>query len=83
MAEPIGEEMTEIIIEQDDDEAALDVPPDRRRVKTEKSDLPVDTIFGWVSRGKINPQPDFQRFYVWKLKQVVSLSPYCWTSQFQ
>lgn len=65
MSETIGQEATELIIEQDDDEAALDIPSDRRRVKTEKSDLPVDTIFSWVSRGKINPQPDFQRYYVW------------------
>lgn len=65
MSETIGQETTELIIEQDDDEAALDIPSDRRRVKTEKSDLPVDTIFSWVSRGKINPQPDFQRYYVW------------------
>jgi hypothetical protein len=27
--------------------------------------LPVETIHSWVSRGKINPQPDFQRYYVW------------------
>ena len=65
MAETANENKTEIIIEQDDDEAALDIPHDRRRVKTEKSDVPVDTIFSWVSRGKINPQPDFQRYYVW------------------
>ena len=39
MVDTISQEATEVIIEQDDDEAALDIPPDRRRVKTEKSDL--------------------------------------------
>ncbi len=39
MAETANENKTEIIIEQDDDEAALDIPHDRRRVKTEKSDV--------------------------------------------
>lgn len=58
-------DMCEISIEQDEDETPIDVAPDRRRVKTEKSDLPVDTLCGWVSRGKINPQPEFQRYYVW------------------
>ena len=49
----------------DDDEAPLDIPPDQRRVKTTKSDPPVETITGWLGRGKLNPQPDFQRNYVW------------------
>src|SRR5690349_1604662 len=58
-------EQEEILVEQNDDETPIDVPVDRRRVKTDKKDLPVDTIYGWVSRGKVNPQPDFQRYYVW------------------
>ncbi len=65
MAEENVQDLPEILIEQDEDETSLDIPPDRRRVRTEKSDLPVDTIFNWVSRGKINPQPEFQRDYVW------------------
>ena len=65
MTELNNQDSAEILIEQDDDETPLDIAPDRRRVKTEKSDMPVDTIFNWVSRGKINPQPEFQRYYVW------------------
>ncbi len=53
-----GVEDSEVIIEQADDDAPLDVAPDRRRVKTDKSDLPVETLHGWVTRGKINPQPE-------------------------
>jgi hypothetical protein len=60
-----NEEEPEVIIEQEDDEAPLDVAPDRRRVKTDKSDLPVETLHSWVTRGKINPQPEFQRYFVW------------------
>ncbi|MDQ1638404.1 MAG: hypothetical protein QOF62_1743 [Pyrinomonadaceae bacterium] len=65
MAAETVPDIPEVLIEQDEDESSLEIPPDRRRVRTEKSDLPVDTIFNWVSRGKINPQPEFQRYYVW------------------
>lgn len=66
----IQEQETEVIevievFDGEEDDAPLDIDPERRRVKTEKSDMPVDTIFNWVSRGKINPQPEFQRYYVW------------------
>jgi hypothetical protein len=63
-----NEPVDDTFIEQtngDEDESPLDIPPDKRRVKTEKSDMPVDSICSWVSRGKINPQPEFQRYYVW------------------
>lgn len=50
---------------ESEDETPLEIPPERRRVKTDKRDLPVETLHSWVSRGKINPQPDFQRYYVW------------------
>jgi len=55
----------EVIVEQQEDETPIEIAPDRRRVKTDKRDLPVDTLYGWVSRGKINPQPSFQRYFVW------------------
>jgi ferredoxin len=56
---------TEITIEQLEDDTPLDVKPERRRVKTDKRDLPVETLFNWVTRNKVNPQPEFQRFFVW------------------
>jgi hypothetical protein len=37
----------------------------RRRIKTENKDVPVETIHTWVTRGKLCLQPDFQRNYVW------------------
>ena len=58
-------ESEEVLVEQNEDETPIEIAPDRRRVKTDKRDLPVDTIYSWVSRGKVNPQPDFQRYYVW------------------
>jgi hypothetical protein len=58
-------EAVEIPVEDIDDDTPIDVPPDQRRVKTTKSDPPVETICGWLSRGKMNPQPDFQRYFVW------------------
>lgn len=55
----------EITIEQPEDDTPLEVKPERRRVKTDKRDLPVETLFNWVTRNKVNPQPEFQRFFVW------------------
>lgn len=43
----------------------LGIDPEHRRVKTEKQDLPVETLVSWVNRGKMNLQPDFQRNFVW------------------
>ncbi|ASC69995.1 uncharacterized protein XM38_009250 [Halomicronema hongdechloris C2206] len=56
---------SELIIDHTDDDSPLDVAPDKRRVKTEKQDLPVETLVSWVNRGKLNLQPDFQRNFVW------------------
>lgn len=55
----------EIIEEFGEDDSPLDVASERRRVKTDKRDLPVETLTGWVKRGKLNLQPEFQRNYVW------------------
>lgn len=55
----------EVIVDQVEDEAPLEIAADKRRVKTDKRDLPVETLHAWVARGKINPQPEFQRYYVW------------------
>jgi hypothetical protein len=52
-------------LERHDEDEALDVPAERRRVKTEKQDLPVETLQTWVKRGKIDLQPEFQRMFVW------------------
>jgi hypothetical protein len=52
-------------MENQDGAEVLEIPEDRRRVKTDKNDLPVETLHTWVTRGKVNPQPDFQRFFVW------------------
>lgn len=54
-----------VSFEESEDDAPLDIPQNRRRVKTEKQDLPVETLHMWTRRGKLNLQPDFQRFFVW------------------
>lgn len=56
---------TDLVIEEIEDNSPLDIAPDKRRVKTEKQDLPVETLVSWVNRGKLNLQPDFQRNFVW------------------
>ncbi|MEM6521931.1 MAG: DUF262 domain-containing protein [Cyanobacteria bacterium P01_C01_bin.70] len=55
----------ELIIEEVEDDTPFEIDPEKRRVKTEKQDLPVETLVSWVNRGKLNLQPDFQRNYVW------------------
>jgi hypothetical protein len=52
-------------VEQGEEETPLHVALEARRVKTSRQDLPVETLYGWISRGKLNLQPDFQRYYVW------------------
>jgi hypothetical protein len=56
---------TDANLEESDDDTPLDIPKDRRRVKTEKNDTPVTTINDWINRGKVILQPDFQRNFVW------------------
>ncbi|MGF1523991.1 MAG: DUF262 domain-containing protein [Leptolyngbyaceae cyanobacterium] len=56
---------TDLIIEDIEDDTPLEVSPEKRRVRTEKQDVPVETLVSWVNRGKLNLQPDFQRNFVW------------------
>ncbi|MDA0269229.1 MAG: DUF262 domain-containing protein [Cyanobacteria bacterium] len=63
--DPANELANELVIEEAEDNSPLDIDPDKRRVKTEKQDLPVETLVSWVNRGKLNLQPDFQRNFVW------------------
>jgi hypothetical protein len=53
--EPIESE-NEVVIEQADEETPLVIDPERRRVKTDKQDVPVETLHKWVQRGKLNLQ---------------------------
>lgn len=54
-----------LVIEETQDDTSFDIEPAKRRVKTEKQDLPVETLVSWVNRGKVDLQPDFQRNFVW------------------
>ncbi len=64
---------SEIIIEGTEDDTPFEIPPERRRVKTDKQDLPVETLVSWVNRGKLNLQPDFQRSFVWTIGRASRL----------
>ena len=61
----VGQSQTDLIIEDTEDDSPLEVAPEKRRVRTEKQDVPVETLVSWVNRGKLNLQPDFQRNFVW------------------
>ena len=54
-----------VIPDDIEDDTPFDIPQERRRVKTDKQDLPVETLTTWVRRGKLNLQPEYQRFYIW------------------
>ncbi|MHC5741200.1 MAG: GmrSD restriction endonuclease domain-containing protein [Nostoc sp.] len=59
------ENKDEIVCDESEDEAPLDILPEERRVRTDKQDVPIETLHAWVKRGKLNLQPEFQRYYVW------------------
>lgn len=61
----LPEQVGELIIDETEDSSPLEIAPERRRVKTDKQDWPVETLYGWVNRGKLNLQPEFQRYFVW------------------
>ncbi|MFE4105737.1 DUF262 domain-containing protein [Almyronema epifaneia] len=63
----------DLIIEETEDDAPFEIPPEKRRVKTDKQDLPVETLVSWVNRGKLNLQPDFQRNFVWPTSRASRL----------
>lgn len=39
------------ILEQDEDDTPLEIAPDQRRVKTDKQDVPVETLHSRVKKG--------------------------------
>jgi len=71
--QPTSPELNDVIPDDVEDDTPLDIPQERRRVKTDKQDLPVETLTGWVRRGKLNLQPEFQRFYIWNASKASRL----------
>ena len=47
------------------EDAPLAIDTIDRRVKSDKQDIPIETIRTWVQRGRLDLQPDFQRHFVW------------------
>lgn len=62
-----------LTLEEADDDTPLEIAPEKRRVRTEKQDLPVETLVSWVNREKLNLQPDFQRSFVWNTSKASRL----------
>jgi len=54
-----------VLIDENEDDTPLEIDVERRRVKTDKQDSPIETLHSWVKRGKLDLQPEFQRQYVW------------------
>lgn len=67
------EDTLEGFVDDAEDETPLEIPSERRRVKTDRQDLPVETLHTWVKRGKLNLQPDFQRYFVWNKSKASRL----------
>ena len=65
--------INDILPEEQHDDTPLDIAPEHRRVKTEKLDLPVETLHTWVKRGKLDLQPEFQRNFVWNKAKASQL----------
>jgi len=65
-----GRNAESVIPDEVEDDSPLEIAPDRRRVKTDKQDLPVETLTGWVRRGKLDLQPEFQRYYIWNASKA-------------
>ncbi len=67
--------MTEAILEFEDEEVVEDeegLPIEQQRVYADKSDLSIFELLRRQNKGRINLQPDFQRFYVWGDGQIAS-----------
>jgi hypothetical protein len=73
MTDTLPETAPALDIVGSEEETPLDVAPQRRRVKTEKQDLPLETLHGWIKRGKLELQPEFQRNFVWTPKKASKL----------
>jgi hypothetical protein len=68
------EDALEVVDDTDSDEdAALDIEPAARRVKTDKQDVPVETLASRAQKGRLDLQPDFQRNFVWDDKKASRL----------
>ncbi len=62
------------IFDENEDQTPLETSPDtKRRAVTEEQTPPLETIHAWVQRGKLNLQPEFQRYYVWNRSKASRL----------
>lgn len=70
---PATADGAERVSEDPEDDAPLDIAPERRRVIMVKKDLAVETAVSWITRGSIELQPEFQRQFVWSRQKASRL----------
>jgi hypothetical protein len=56
---------TELIERTEEEDTSLDVPQEKRRVYSDKSDRSLYELYRRYQRGDLNLDPEFQRNYVW------------------
>lgn len=73
VTEPTVPEVHDLVIEEQEDNTPIDVAPRERRVKTKPADPPFETLHGWIKRGRLELQPEFQRNFVWNTGKASKL----------
>jgi len=73
MTTPYEPTEQEGLLEHEPDNTPLEIPPDKRRVKTDKQDVPIETLQMRIKKGRLDIQPEFQRYYVWSPSKASKL----------
>lgn len=63
----------EIVFDASDDDSDLAVTSDSAKIYTEQGDPEVDGLYHRWKRGKLEIQPDFQRYFVWDMPKSSKL----------
>lgn len=63
----------DLLIEEQEDDTPIEIAPHQRRVKTKPADPPLETLHGWIKRGRLELQPEFQRNFVWNTAKASKL----------
>ena len=57
----------------DEEEISIEVPLLKRRIYSDQADPEIDSLYSRWKRGKLDLQPDFQRYYVWDVSKASRL----------
>src|SRR4051812_34834332 len=68
---PVAVDIEELALEGDgaEDDTPLDIPAAQRQVLTKSSDPEIKALHDKARRGRLVPQPEFQRHFVWDRKK--------------